>query len=159
MALSLSETLRRTFHLAALRREMDVLRTGRQREAARRLMHRCEDLRQREIRRFRDLYDTRVERARRRIIDRAGARHRDLTPAFAGEDRFSPADTLRLAQRDVRAAHERRLARIDEIETRGLETLMRGALRQTTLRGTVRADFKRASNRRSGQDRRRGPTR
>ena len=63
MSWSLSEELRRTFHLASLRREMNAIQTGQQRRIARNIMERCEDARQRETRQFRQRYDTRVELA------------------------------------------------------------------------------------------------
>jgi len=158
MALSLSEELRRSFHLASLRREMKLLKTGRQRQAARTVMDRCENLRQRETRQFRARYDMRVELARRRLIHEAGAVNRDFSHPFAAHDRFNASDTLRQARRMVRAAHDQRLARIDRIETRALETLMRRSMRQNNLRGKVREAFKPASDRRSGP-KRNGPSR
>ena len=158
MPWSIANELRREFHTSNLRSEMANITSARQREQATRLMDRCESVRQRETELYNKNYLTRVEVARRRIIHQAGAKVREFNHPWAYRDRFSTADTLRQAQRDIQFTHERRIAKIDEIETRGLEDLMQRSMRQNLLRGKSRVAFAKATNRRSGLDRR-GPSR
>lgn len=159
MGLSLAEELRRTFDRSALRREAADLRSPAQWKRARALQDRCERIVQKEEKSFRQNYDTRVEVALRRILGRAGAKTKDFQPAWSNRDRFSPDDALRQAQRDVRAAHHNRIDKIHAFEARELRKIVKQATRENAMRGTLRQDFKRVTNRRSGQDRRRGPPR
>lgn len=159
MALSLAEELRRTFDRAALKREADDLRSPVQWRRARALQDRCERIVQKEEKSFRQNYDTRVEVALRRILSRAGAKTKNFQPPWSNRDRFSPDDALRQAQREVRSAHHNRIEKIHAFEARELRSIVKQATRENTMRGTLRQDFKRVTNRRFGHDRRRGPSR
>lgn len=154
MTWSIGEELRRSFHLAALRHEMSALQSPHQRTAARVIMDRCEEVRQRESEAYNKKYLTRVELAQRRLIDQAGSKTDDFVPRWARRDRFNPADTLRQAEREVRHVHEQRIARIDAIETSWLEDLAQRSMRENLMRGKAREDFHHATDRRSRGDRR-----
>lgn len=161
MDLNYSEVLRRTFHLAALRRESDAIKTPRQWKMAKEIKDRCERVRDKEKRWFANCYTTRVEVARRRLVNKAGMKAKDFQHPWFVNDRFSPSDTLRQAQREVRDAHHRRIERINRIEERALESLVDQSMRENVMRGRAREAFGKAANRRLGRDRRQpgGPKR
>ncbi|MBB4305127.1 hypothetical protein GGD81_004195 [Rhodobium orientis] len=159
MALTLSEELRRTFDRVALRHEAHGIQSPHQWRRADDLMQRCDKAVAREEHLFRTNYATRVEVARRRIINEAGAPKRTLRHPWAIHDRFSPADTLRQAEREVRAAHHARLDKIRDFEARELGKIVKQSMRENNLRGDLRLAFRRSTNRRSGKDRRKGPAR
>ena len=151
--------LRRTFHLAAMRKEYKHILTGRQREQARKLIERCEDLRQREGKLYEARFLTRVEEARKKLIDQAGAVRKEFKPGWVGEDRFNKAATLRQAQRDVRAHHQRRIARIDSQESTQLSGLLKRAQKENRIQGKARDAFNKKVDRRGGQERRQSRSR
>lgn len=99
-------------------------------------------------------YPTRVEVARRRLIDEAAKRGVELKPWWAGDDRFDKAAIQRQAERDVRRAHERRLLRIEEAERQGLRAIVHRSMRENNMRGIAREAFDRAADRRTGLERR-----
>lgn len=156
MDLPIAEELRRHFDLASLRREANALRISRHWGARNEIGRRADRARRKEERLYETRYDTRVEQTRLRLIDEAGRKDRDLTPLWASEDRFSPQATLRQAQREVRAAHERRIGRIDEFESKALGDLIRKAMREQNLVNRAQEAFTRATDRRSGMERRGG---
>lgn len=123
MSLTIAEELRRIFDLATLRSESAELRTGRQWKAVSELSARCDHARDKERKLFASRYQTRVETARRRLIDEAAAKSFDLKPAWANDDPFSPEATLRQARREVQARHDSRLQRIDDFERQSLRIL------------------------------------
>lgn len=124
MADSIASELRRAFAVASMRKEAELLQKPEHWAEVRGIRTRAQDLTDTEKRLYHDRYDTRVEAARRRIIDQAGSRTRTFTPGWAGADRFDAADTLRQAHRTVRAAHEQRLGRIDAMELKALTSLV-----------------------------------
>jgi hypothetical protein len=155
MPLTINEEVRRTFELASLRREAKTINTPRQWREVSKMMTRCDDARTREKDLYVARYDSRVEVARRRLVNEAGRKSNDLQPRWATGDRFSPDATLRQAQRDVRAAHQARIERIDEIERKLLRALVQQFGRENAMRGLARESFDRAADRRTGLERRR----
>jgi hypothetical protein len=154
MPLSVNKELRRIFELASLRREAGTLQTPKQWRDAARLQFRCNEARSREKDLYQAQYDTRVETARQRIIDKSGVPSRDHKPIWATEDRFSPAATLQQAQRDVRHNHSRRIERIDEYERQQLKKLVERSRRENAMSDEMRGEFERAADRRTVPDRR-----
>lgn len=155
----LSQTVRdelaRSFDLAALRREAKAIRTPRQWQEAADLQRRCRSARVREKELYATRYQARVQTARRRLVDEAGAIERAPKPSWAGEDRFAPDVTLRQAERDVRRRHEGRIARIEEFEQRELRGIVETSTSLNKLQGQARDAFERVADRRDGQERRR----
>ncbi len=151
--------LRRAFHLASMRKEYKDILTGRQREQARKLIERCEDLRKREDSLYEARFLTRVEEARRKLINQAGAVRKEFKPGWMGEDRFNKAATLRQAQRDVRAHHQRRIARIDSHESAQLSGLLNRARKENRIQGKARDAFNKTVDRRGGLERRQSKSR
>jgi hypothetical protein len=121
MTLPIGEEVYRAFDLATLRsRVSGAYQSLRWNDEVIALARRCDKARAREELLYQQQYQTRVEQARRRLIDAAGSKTREFKPWWAAEDRFSPDDLLRQARRAVRTQHEQRMARIDEYERRRL---------------------------------------
>jgi hypothetical protein len=153
--MNIAEDLNRSFDLATLRREAKGLRTPRHWQQASELMRRCQSVRVREKDLYATRYDARVETARRRLVNEAGAVRRELKPAWAAEDRFAPDTTLRQAERDVRLRHHARIERVDEFERRSLRELVTTSMRENNRQGQAQEAFIRATDRRD-RERRRG---
>lgn len=154
MSLTVTEELRRVFDLASLRKEARALRSPRQWGERQAIQARCDKARDREKDLYAARYDSRVERIRRRLIDEAGRKGFDLKPAWSGNDRFDAAATLRQAQREVREGHHKRISRIDDYESQKLRELVMRSMRENNLRGKPREEFGRATDRRTGIERR-----
>ena len=157
MPVRIDDDLRRTFHLSALRRQAKEIATPRQQHRHADIVESFAKARERLERSYRQQFDTRVEVARRRIIDKAASRRRWLTPMGTAEDRFNPADTLRQARREVRDAHERRRQRLDQIEERMLTDHIEQARRQNLIQGVATSQFRQATERRQAPERRHRP--
>lgn len=157
MTSNIGDDIRRTFALAAMQKEAKHIQASHQWNRANEIMQRCGRLRETENRLFRDHYDIRVEAARHRLIDDAGRRGRPFRPEGAGADRFNPIAILTQADRDVRAAHHRRLMRIGDLELEKLAALVKQSERENARKHEAQSDFQRAADRRSAQDRRETP--
>ena len=105
-------------------------------------------------------YKTRVQIAHRDLINKAGAKKRDLKPSFFGIDRFNKHDLNRQAQLNVRHDHQQTMDRLDGQELRESKSF----LEKSSQRKTYLEDFKRSTDRRRAQtrrqssERRRSPT-
>lgn len=121
--------LRRAFALASMQKEAEVLRRPADWAEVKEVRERSQLEAEREKKLYREHYDTRVEAARRSIIDEAGGRTRTFAPGWAGTDRFDADDTLRQAQRQVRNAHEQQLGRIAAMELAALTAIVERARR------------------------------
>ena len=145
--MSLREALARTFDLATLRHQARHLRKPEHWHKAQAITERARKARAKEIVSYRNQYESRVEVARRRLIEEAAARRRDFIPAFAFRDRFSKEDTLRQARRDVQRAHLKVMAKIDLVECAELDALVQKAKHENTLQHKTRNAFARTSER------------
>lgn len=109
---------------------------------------------------YRDTYDLRVEAARRWLIDQAGERKGpSLILSWFGRDGFDRAEIERQAHHMVQDNHQGTLARIEANRDRRIDTLLHQAERRKDMSEQVKQDFGRAADRRSGMDRRKGPSR
>ncbi|MCR5858263.1 hypothetical protein [Mesorhizobium sp. J428] len=154
MALTISEELSRSFDLATLRHEASTLKAPHQWRRVTDIWRQCDEARIKEQKRFETRYHSRVEMVRQRLVDDAGAKSFDLKPRWAGEDAFDANELTRQAEREVRQAHQQRLAKIDELERTGLKAIVEESMRENNLRGTAREQFGRAVDRRSHIERR-----
>lgn len=155
----IAEEIRRAFALASMRRVARDIATPTQWSRAGDIQSKARKLRYDEERLFHLRYDTRVETAMKRLIADGGTRRRDLKPSGAASDRFDKASLLLQAQREVRAAHDRRLMTIDRGEMRLLSKLMEESRRENAMSVRMHDAFLRSADRRIGPDRRRtGPT-
>lgn len=156
MPSSIKDDLRRTFELASLRNIAAQVQTTRQWRLVEDVRGRSDIVRTKIKDEYAQQFATRVEIARRRIIDEAGAPIRELRPYGLGSDRFSLEDTLRQARREVRDQQQRRLDWIDEFERNALRELVKQFEREGALRGHARDAFDQASNHRTLEQR--GPS-
>lgn len=154
MPQTIAEELKATFHLVALRSEANTRLTGRQWQQRKALVDRCHKARQKAEELNFKRYPERVVAAQKKLIDKAGAKTLEHRPSFAQEDRFDKAETLDQAQSQVKAAHERRIGRINQYEERGLSILLSSAERANRLEGKAERAFDKVSDRRRSAERR-----
>ena len=108
----------------------------------------------REELKFLSEYQTRFETARRRIIDQGGLKDTKLAPRWFGSDKFDVSAIDRQADRDVLAAHEVLLSRLRQEKDERLNALL-AAADDRQKPAELTKQFRQASERRSGQERRR----
>jgi len=163
-----SETQReitRTFELAALKREAAMNLSGDEWARYQKIRETFEGQRRFEDRNHELEYQTRFEIARKRRIDQAGTKDRKFVHRWFGNDGFDRAAIDRQAHRDVRDAHHRVIAALEKQEISEIDALLERCTHRQELREKPRNDFDRATDRRTGEERRqvyqspRGPTR
>ncbi len=155
---SISQELKQVFNLHVLRNEANRLLTGRQWELRQSLTDRCQKAIKKEERLFDERYHTRITGEYKKLMDEGASKKLELKPASQQDDVFDRASLLEQADTNVRNRHEQRLAKIEQIETRGIESLMQRADRENQLTGHSKDAFARATNRRLGKERRSGKT-
>lgn len=99
-------------------------------------------------------YADRVSEAQWRLIHKAGSVKRQLVDRRFGSDAFNKHQINRQAQLEVRSAHKRDMARIDDRECDALSTMLDSAKARVQAREKPIKDFQKAVDRRSGEDRR-----
>ncbi|XWN32082.1 MAG: hypothetical protein ROR55_02910 [Devosia sp.] len=151
----LGAEVKRTFDLAAMRREAALSLTGEEWRELQALRERHAAIRRFETRTYELEYETRVEEEKRKLIDKAGSKSWDLRHVRFGSDTFSKSAVDRQARRNVRAAHRQDLARLDREEMDDLDALLRHSKHREAQRVKPLQDFARATDRRRGGDRRR----
>lgn len=159
MSLSTAQHVKQTFNLIALRRESDVLLTGRQWEKRNALVERCDKARKRETALFNERFDARIATQLKELINRAGSKTKEHKPVWASDDVFDKTANLAQADTSVRSSHQQRITRIDQFEERELESLMQSAARENALQGKAARSFNRTVDRRLGGERRVRPNR
>lgn len=152
--MSIQNDLRRAFELASLKREAKFILTPREWKTYQDIVKVHEARRVSEEKAYRNEFDTRVEMARRRIINEAGRKNKDFKPRFLGRDALSKDDINRQAIRDVQHAHHRRLAAIDKMLAREIKCLIDTCQHAREKSRQLHEDFSRAADRRSGIERR-----
>lgn len=95
-------------------------------------------------------YRTRVDIAYRDLLNRAGAKTRELKPKYFGIDRFNKHDLSRQAQRNVRLDHEQSMDRLNALEMKE----SRSFLNTSSKRKAYVEGFKQATQQRRGEERR-----
>ncbi|MDF1803189.1 hypothetical protein [Thalassovita sp.] len=99
-------------------------------------------------------YADRVSDAQRSLIQKAGSVKRRLVDRRFGSDPFNRQHINRQAQLEVRSAHKKDMARIDDRECNALNTMLDSAKVRVKAREKPIKDFQKAVDRRSGEDRR-----
>ncbi|MEM9733634.1 MAG: hypothetical protein AAF903_09155 [Pseudomonadota bacterium] len=158
MSFEPSKELKQVFHLASLRSFARQNLKGDEWQAVSTLMDRMKRERAAEEKDYRANYDTRVETARRALIDKAGAKSNEFKPPQFGVDRFDENAIERQAHRMVHAEHSARMAGLDQLETSELERLTQPAHKRMAEQQDVRVQFQRSSDRRVLPSRRRQRT-
>ena len=154
LSLSITQDVKQTFHLVALRIEAKDLLTGRQWEKRRALVKRCKAARGKENMLFKERLHTRVKIEQKKLIDEAGSKTKQHKPIWAQDDLFDSTASLAQADKNVRSAHESRLERINQYEERGLEALMQSARRENKIQGKSKQNLNQVADRRVGGERR-----
>lgn len=99
-------------------------------------------------------YNQRFDEARQRLIDEAGSVKRRFVPKFMGSDNFDKTEINRRADKEVRDAHANDMARIDLDEGKVLRSMLETCDVRLQLKQKPLRDFQKATDRRSGADRR-----
>lgn len=148
MTISISQNVRLTFNLVALRKESADLLTGRQWENRNRYVDRCENARQAERELFNERYDVRIANEVRRLTDEAGSKVKEYKPKWAQDDLFDKSARLSQADTNVKTTHENRIIGIDQIEQRALEKMTYSARAENQIHGNSERAFNKAADRR-----------
>ena len=154
MSLSITQEVKQTFHLVALRIEAKDLLTGRQWGKRNALVERCDRARQKENALFDERLHARVAIEQKKLINRAGSKTKQHKPIWAQDDLFDKSASLAQADKNVRSAHKQRISRIDQYEERGLEALMQSARRENKIQGKSKQNLNQVADRRVGGERR-----
>ncbi|NDW06478.1 hypothetical protein [Jiella pacifica] len=157
MSSDLRSELGKTFDLAIRRHEAKVLKTSHDWKTLQDIEERHNRAREAADQGYRQEYGTRVEQARLDILAEKTSRTFDIRPPF-GTDNFRKDAIDREAHRRVQADHDATIAGINEREVRAIETLLSEATERRALDGAARKEFGRATDRRSGRDRRINPS-
>lgn len=99
-------------------------------------------------------YHQRFDEARQRLIDEAGSVKRRFVPKFMGTDNFDKTEINRRADEHVRDAHANDMARIDIAECKILSSMLETCDSRLQQKEKPLRDFQKATDRRSGADRR-----
>lgn len=153
MPSSISEDLKRTFGIAALRKEAAKILNAQEWKELQAIKKRYADQTNFEKRSFALEYEGRVETMRRRLINQAGEKNTDHKPRFFGVDKFDKAAINRQAERLVRNQHYQVLGHLENQEIREVESLMARCEQRQHQREKPIRDFNRAADRRRGERR------
>lgn len=154
MESSITDELKRTFDLASLRHEASQLRTPADWERANEIRNRYKrEANKQEQRYFKD-YDTRVRKILSQLIDKAGAKDLTFKHRWFGSDNFNKDNLTRKAHRFVQMDQQRRLDSLSESEAKDLGSFMKKIKQRDQLQGKSQKSFERATNRRTGSERR-----
>lgn len=151
--MNLSQEVKQLFDEAALSRQFKYLNAA-EREQFTSITKRYEALRAYEQRVFELEYKTRLEVATKRVINRAGKKPLDHKPRWFSQDRFEKSAIERQAHREIIGKHQALLSHIKRMELKELNVLVDRAAFRQSQREKPKQDFQRASDRRSGLDRR-----
>ena len=152
---SLVDDVRLIFDLASLKREAARNLHAEDWHEYRKINETHEAQRQAVERDFELSYGEHFAAARQRLIDEAGTKPLDHVPRLIGRDRFDKKAIDRQAKIEVRHAYRSALDGIDRAEARQIEGLLQRVEQKNKVREASLRDFARATDRRSGPDRRR----
>ena len=151
---SLADEIKHTINLEKLRLDAAKKLSKEEWPAFEKMRHEYEGQRRFAKRAYDLEYDERVAMARVRLINKAGQKDLTLKPRWFGNDRFDKDAINRQAHRAVRHAYLNDLVRIDREEAHDITQMIDSSDYARAVREKPRRDFARATNRRSGQDRR-----
>lgn len=154
MAFDITKELKQTYGKAALANEARKNLNGAEWKEFQQIKAKFEEQKLYEQRTFELEYKTRVEVARKRLINKAGEKNRDFKHRWFGSDRFDKDATLRQAKRQVRNEHAALLSHLDKQEMAEVEGLLERSVHRQKLRDKPKVDFARATDRRDGAERR-----
>lgn len=106
-------------------------------------------------RQYRDTYRARVAEETKRLMRQDGRKARDFKPEFGTSDRFNGNRLNLQAEKNVRQRHKVTMASLREAERQDIEALYETVMKRNGISGQAKGAFNRATDRRSGGDRRR----
>lgn len=151
----MSDEIRKLFNKAAIQNERTKYLSGSDWAEYRRIEEGYADRVRVETRIYEHEYQDRFEAERKRIIDKGGAKDLNFVHRWFGRDKFNSAVIDREADQAVRMAHDQHLLKLQERKEQELDKLFEFGEYRETVREKIKTDFRNATNRRSGQERRR----
>ena len=149
MSFNISDEIKRTFDLASLKHQAAKDFTSQEWKAYRKITEKFDGLRRAEHRIFEIEYKTRVEVARKRLINKAGSKSKDFKHRWFGQDQFDKSAINRQAERHVRNSHYQLMAGIDNQHSRETAQLLNTCEKRKKLREKPKRDFTNATDRRA----------
>ena len=153
MALSLSEEMREQYHLAAMRNAARQHLTGRQWGEIRDIGERYTKARNQERQQYDDQYLTRVERARKRLMNERATPRRTFDHPWARRDAFDNEAIRRQAHRDVQNAHAARITTLVREERGEIDDVCQRAGVANKVKDQLRSEFERKAGQARDQPR------
>lgn len=146
------DEIKRTFHLAGLRNEAAKTLNGDEWKQFQKIKRDFADLRRFEGRAYEIEYDTRLEVARKRLINQAGAKNKDFKHRWFGTDNFDKEAITRQARRVVRDDQHKLMAHLETKEAQAVDSLLEKSQHRKESREKPKRDFERATDRRQQTD-------
>lgn len=107
---------------------------------------------------YKDQYQTRVEQARLRLINKAGRKTREFKPRWIGDDLFNKDAINRQAHRDVQNAHQRHIQTLNSSHLDKQQAFIDRSASRQAQQGKPTREFNRKVDRRNSDERRQGHT-
>uniref|UniRef100_A0A2A4YYX0 Uncharacterized protein n=1 Tax=OCS116 cluster bacterium TaxID=2030921 RepID=A0A2A4YYX0_9PROT len=158
MAYNISDELRHSFGLASLQREASKILTAKEWKDFQAIQKKYTDIGRSEHRIYELEYTTRVEVAKKRLINKAGSKTKTFNHPWARNDRFDKAAINRQAHRHVRNQHMQLMSHLDAQKYNETKSLMDSSKSRRALKEKPKRDFNRAADRRKNIDRRQSQT-
>ncbi len=159
MAGSIADELKNTFALATLRRESANILNADEWKEYQKITDGFADQKRFEQRAFELEYKTRVEIARKRLINQAAQGHKEFQPLWARHDRFDRDAIDRQAHRHVQHQFKKLIQHYEALEARDIQSLMDRCEHSRKQREKPKKDFNHAADRRRGPERRQSRSR
>ena len=149
MSFNISEEIKRTFDLANLNHQAAKDFNAQEWKSYRKIIEKYDGLRRFEQRTFEVEYKTRVEVARKRLINKAGSKTKEFKHPWFGNDQFDKSAITRQARRNVRGNQNQLIAGIDNQQARETAKLLDTCEKRTKQREKPKQDFAKATDRRA----------
>lgn len=141
---SLTEELKAHFGVAAMNREARLNLTGAQWQQYRQMDDDFARARKGLSAAYAREYQTRVEMARRRLIDQAGSKNLNFKHRSFGRDAFAAGAITRQAEREVRFDHDAQLTALAMREHDAKESFLGQCVHRQKIRGSASRAFENA---------------
>lgn len=106
-------------------------------------------------------YAKRVATEMKKLLAKEGAKTLDHKPRFGRDDRFNGQNIQMRAEKNVREQHQHHIAGLATKESQDMDEFFKRVEQRNAMTGTAKKEFAKATDRRSGRDRRQslGPSR
>ena len=154
MSFNPSAELKKSFDLASLRHFAKKHLRGEDWQVVQKVMKTFDDNRRYERRDYKLNYETRLNAARTKLIDKAGAKTKSFKHRWFGNDQFSATAINKQADRMVRSSHLKAMEFLDAEEQQTLSRLCDLVKPNRALKQKTKQDFEKAVDRRQTPERR-----